>query len=118
MAVRGMRHARGLDPQVADLDLGRQRFDVQARGREARLVMERIESPVDAIGGDHAHVARRIELPAEVMTQRHEIDEVIRMEVADQDRVDRARLDRRREPGEGPLTEVEDDGRRARTDQV
>ena len=59
-------------------------------------------------GRDHPDVTLGPELPLEVVTQRHEIDEVIRVEVTDDDRIEAARLDGRREARERSLTEIED----------
>ena len=52
------------------------------------------------------------------MTQRHEVDEVVRMKVADHDRVQPARFDDGGEAGERALTEVEKDRHAVPTDEV
>ena len=52
------------------------------------------------------------------MAQGDEIDEVIGMEMADDDRVERGRIERVREPGERSLTEVEEHARITVAEQV
>jgi hypothetical protein len=46
------------------------------------------------------------------VAERDEVDEVVGVEVADQDRAQLARLDRGDEPREGALAEIEQDGGR------
>jgi hypothetical protein len=52
------------------------------------------------------------------MAKRDEVDEVVGMEVADQDRVQRARLDRADQAREGALAEVEQDRGRPAANEV
>src|SRR6188472_83108 len=79
--------------------------------------MERIKSIVESLGRDHTDSTARL-FPAQVMAQGDEIDEVIGMEMADDDRVERGRIERVRKSGERSLTEVEEHARITVTEQV
>jgi hypothetical protein len=52
------------------------------------------------------------------MAQGDQIDEVIRVEMADGDQIEGGRVEGRREPREAALAEVEDERRPARPDEV
>jgi hypothetical protein len=68
VAVARVRHLDCFDRQAADLgrpDL--QRFDVERRGREARLVVEGVETVRQPTGRMDAHASRWTELPAQVV---------------------------------------------------
>ena len=68
--------------------------DIERRGAEARLVVERVQPAGQTTRCNDRHVPCRVELPAQVVAQRNEVDEVVRMEVADRDQVDRAGFER------------------------
>ena len=51
------------------------------------------------------------------MTERHEVDEMIRVQMADQDRVERRRIGRRCQAWERPLAQIEQDGGVAEADE-
>ena len=57
-------------------------------------------------------------LIAQVMAQRDEVDEVVRVEMADDDRIERGRIERVREAGERTLAEVEEHARIIVAEQV
>ena len=59
---------------------------------------------------DDADAPARL-LPTEVMAERDKIDEMVRVEVADDDRIERGRIECVRQPGEGSLAEIEKDAR-------
>jgi hypothetical protein len=59
-----------------------------------------------------------VELPAKVVAERDEVDEVIRMEVADRDEVNRARLQRGGELGKAALADVEQERSPTVTNEV
>ena len=54
----------------------------------AGLVVERVEAGREAAGPEDADAARRHEVVAQVVAERDEVDEVVGVEVADDDRVD------------------------------
>ncbi len=58
---------------------------------------------------DDPHAAGRVELVAEVVAERHEVDEVVRVEVADDHRSQVFRLETTREAGKGALADVQAD---------
>jgi hypothetical protein len=80
--------------------------------------MERVDAAGQTRRRDDPYVALRFELPPQVVAHRHEVDEVIGVQVADEDGIDGARFERGRQPGKRPLAEVEDDRRGAGTYQV
>ncbi len=94
-----------------------QRFDVERVGAEARVVVQPVEAVVEAGRTEDADASTRL-LVAQVVTQRDEVDEVVRVEVADDDRVERARVDVTGQPREGALAEVEDEARAVEAEQV
>jgi hypothetical protein len=57
-------------------------------------------------------------LVREVVAERDQVDEVVGMEMADDDRIQVARLRRRHEARERALAELEEDSRAGRTDKV
>ena len=59
-----------------------------------------------------------VEVPQEVVAERDEIDEVIGMEVADDDRPEGARLERSGQVRERPLAEIEHDRVVAGPDEI
>ena len=67
-------------------------FDVQGRGAEPGLVVEGVEAVVETGRPDHPDPPARL-LPAQVVAERHEIDEVVRVEMADDHRVERRRIE-------------------------
>jgi HKD family nuclease len=113
-----MRHARGPDLEAGDREGPLvERLDVERGGAKAWLAVERIKSLVETLRGDHADAPAGL-LPAQVVAQRNEIDEVVRMEMADNDRVERRRIERFRKPGERALAEVEEHARITVAEQV
>ena len=62
-------------------------------------------------GGRHAP-------PSEEVAERDEVDVVVGVEVADDDRIERERVAHRAQPAERPLPEVEDERVVARGDEV
>ena len=85
-----VRHARGPDLEARDREGPFvERLDVERGGAEARLAVEGIESLVETRRTDHADAPARL-LPAQVVAQGDEIDEMVGMEMADDDRVERA----------------------------
>ena len=76
------------------------------------------EGDVQPVRGDHPHATRWPELIEQVVPQRHEVDEVIRMQVADDNGVERARLDRSREPRKRALAQIEQEVGRGGPDEI
>ncbi len=61
---------------------------------------------------------RGLPLIAEVVAERYEVDEVVGMEVADDDRVEVGRIEEPSQPGERAVAEVEQKARSLVTDQI
>src|SRR3954454_20448312 len=124
VAVSGVGHTQGLDTNVTDVRAGWASrtvlvcLDVERLGGESAAVMERVDAVGKSRWPDDADSPRRPELIAEVVAQRDQIDEMVRVEVAHQDGVELAWLDRGGEPRERPLAQVEQDVRRRRLDEV
>src|SRR6476620_8474783 len=118
VAIGRMGHTDRPDVEWPDRDLARDRFDVERRRGEPGLVMECVDAPGQAGRRDHTNVAFWVELPAQVMTHRDEVDEMVGMQVADEYRIDRARFEGRGESRKGPLAEIKDDRCRVGTEQV
>ncbi len=76
-------------------------LDIEGLGGEPGLGKQGVQPITEACRGDDARPAWRRELVAEVVAERHEVDEVIGVEVADDDGQERARLQASREAGEG-----------------
>ncbi len=109
----------GIDANRFDRNgTGRQRVDIQCVGREAGLRMEAVEPVVEPARPEHPDPPRGLELVAEVVPQRDEIDEVVRMEMADEDCREVARLELSHEARERALAQIEQDRGRAGADQV
>ena len=106
-----MGHPRDVDPKRSDVErpLG-QWLDVERDSAETRVDVKGVE-PVGQPGRTGDPDPRRPSLIAKVMAQRHEVDEVIGVEVADDDRIDGRRIDQPGQPRERALAEVEQKAR-------
>ena len=58
-------------------------LDVECSSGEPRLLKERVDPGIDATGGDHTRAPGRVELVAQVVAQGHQVDEMIRVQMAD-----------------------------------
>ena len=113
-----MGHARGLDLEGGDAQGAlAEGFDVQGRSAEPGLVVERVEAVVETGRPDHPDAPARL-LPAQVVAERHEIDEVVRVEMADDHRVEGRRIEGGRQSRERSLTEIEEHARVAESHEV
>ena len=95
-----------------------ERLQVEGSRTEVLVGMQGIEPMGEIARADEAHPPRRCELPTQVVPHRNEVDEVVRMKVADHDRVERARVDRPGQPGERALPEIEQEPGIAVRDQI
>jgi hypothetical protein len=80
--------------------------------------MERIDARFEPGGCDDPNVSGRLELPAKVVAECDQVDEMVGMKMADQDRVERARLDLCSQPRERALPKVEHDRGGSRSQEV
>jgi hypothetical protein len=111
--------ADGLDRERANpADAGLEGHDVERAGGEARLGVQRVQAFDKVRVSVDPDPARRSDVIAKVMAERDEIDEMVRMEVADEHRLEPLRWDPCRKPGEGTVTQVEGDRMVAGPDQV
>ena len=86
MTVVGVLDADRLEREASDrADAGTEVRHVQGRRGEPRLVVERVEAVGQPGRRDHRDPARRMELVAQVVAERDEVDEVVRMQVRDRD---------------------------------
>jgi hypothetical protein len=92
--------------------------DVERGGREAGLGVERVQPRGEPVRCHDGNAASRVELPAKVVTERDEVDEVVRVEVADRDEVDRARLQRGSKLGKAALADVQQERSPTVTNEV
>jgi len=84
---------------------------VQRRGREPGVGMESVE-PIPEPGRTHdPNPSRRIELETQVVAQRNEVHEMVRVKVSDHHRCQPARVRRRRQIREGALAKVQQERR-------
>src|SRR6185436_13588165 len=107
-----------LEAEVADRDgpgRGIERLDVERLCREPGPRVKRIDPFGEAGRSEGTEMATGPELVRQVVPQRHEIDEVVGVEVAHDDRVEGARLDRRGQARKRALPEVQEDRRLPRT---
>ena len=110
VALPRMRDPGRLDLEGADdMPARRERLDVEGCGAEARFRMQGVD-PIGQPGRAHDTDAARVRrTPAEEMAQRHEVDEMVGMEVADQDGVEGTRIQQAGQPRQRPLAEIEQD---------
>jgi len=94
------------------------RLGVEGGCREAGLGEKRVQPAGKPGRGDDADATRWVELVSQVVAKRHEIDEVVRVQVADDDRAQRARIESPGEPREPALAEVQADAMVAVGDDV
>ena len=80
--------------------------------------MERVQAHGELTRAQDPHPARRIEVIAQVMAKRDEIDEVVRVQVADEDGVQFRRWDLPEDALEGPVAEVQENPRCPALDEV
>ncbi len=64
------------------------RLDVKRRGAEAGFGMQRIHTLSQLTGPEHPNASTLSRPPAQVVAKRHEIDEVVGVQVADQDGIE------------------------------
>ncbi len=119
---RGTRSSRpcvppgGLDGERSDLaHPDRQWLDVQRRRAEARLRVQAVQALAEAGRTEDPDPARRGQVPAQVVAERDEVDEVVGMEMRDHDRQQVARAPLARpgagtSPGRGPAARPVADG--------
>ena len=72
--------------------------------------MQRVEPVGEAGRTDDPDPAAAGRLPAQVEPERDQVDEVVRVQVADDDRIEVRRVQHPGEPGERALAQVEQEG--------
>ena len=77
-----------------------------AKPGSARSASSRSRKPA---GREDPHAPRGLELVAQVVAEGHEVDEVVRVQVADDDGLEGARIDAPGDPGEASLAQVQAD---------
>jgi hypothetical protein len=92
-------------------------LDIERRRAEARLTVQRVEPVVQSGRPDDAD-SRRLALEAQVVAECHQVDEMVRMQVADDDRIERFRRQEARQPRKRPLAEVQQEIRPVRPKEV
>ena len=112
VAFGRMGHAATLDEERPDpVEALRADLDLERSRREVGLARHPVESLRQPRRCDHAHAPRRIELVAQVMAKRHEVNEVVGVEVADDYCGQLRWLEAACEPRERALAHVEADCR-------
>ena len=79
---------------------------------------QRVESGLPAGRQEHRDVRTRHALPRQEIAERHEVDVVIGVHVADDDRVELPRIADRHELADDALTAIDEEGRRIALDQA
>ncbi len=111
MAVRRVGDAPGLELERADArEAVGEGHHVEGGSDEAGLPVQRIESLFEAVGRVDRHTSGRRELEAQVVPERDQVDEVVRVQMAHDDAEERAGFELARQGGEHPLTQIEDEG--------
>ena len=93
-------------------------LELQGLRGEARGGVQVVQPCAKVRGAQHPDPPRRLELVAQVVAQRHQIDEVVRMQVAHYDGIQILGPDPGEDPWERSLAKVQQDGRRAVGNQV
>ena len=105
-----MGHADALDVERADADVAhRAVLDLKDPGGEACLARHAVQPLRQPRGRDHPHSAWWVELIAEVVAERDEVDEMVGVQVADDDARKVSGLQPAGQPCEGALADVEAD---------
>src|SRR5260221_3869967 len=109
-AVTGVGDRRRLERQRADRHVPvAYGLDVERGRGEPGLGVERVKAIAQAGRPEHPHPARMSWPPAQEMPERHEVDEVIGMEVAHGNGIQPAGIEQTGKPWKGALAEIEQD---------